>query len=324
MSDKILAARAAKRTQVFGIVSGALIALYGLVISRDHITHVGHAIGLNDLEAKTLFIFIDFVAIYGKLLTSKRLKAKTRKIGYGFLAFGGLASLTCNVASGIIGGSFGAATYGAFIVAIVAGLEYSVANTLAEAEAVAMVAKTVADAQLATAMAKAADDMAKAVAIAVAKAEQSLRATLAKEQDDLLAEAERATREAAAKDAAIRADRERAAREQELAAQLAKAEAERVALAKQVATATATVATAPKAVAKKPVANVANVANEDEVATARVANGQASAVAMAILATDPDMAEADVIRVATEQGGVVPSGRTVRRVKGQIAAAAAA
>jgi len=133
MNDKIKAAAAAKRTVITGLVSGALIALYGLWISRDHITHIGYTIGLRPLEAETLFIFIDFIAIYGKMLTSKRLSAKTRRIGYKFLAFGGVASLGCNIASGLLLSSIGAAVYGAFIVGIVAALEYAIANTKAKA-----------------------------------------------------------------------------------------------------------------------------------------------------------------------------------------------
>jgi len=137
MQDKLKAAAAAKRTMVAGIISGALIALYGLWISRSHITHIGYALGLGKLEAETLFVFIDFIAIYGKVLTSKRLAAKTRRIGYRFLMFGGAASLVCNVASGVLSGSFGAAIYGAFIVGIVAALEYAIANTKAKATATA-------------------------------------------------------------------------------------------------------------------------------------------------------------------------------------------
>ncbi len=132
MNDKVKAAAAAKRTMVFGVISGALIALYGLWISRSHITHIGYALGLNTSEAETLFVFIDFIAIYGKMLTSKRLTAKTRRIGYRFLIFGGVASLACNVASGALLGQPGAAVYGAFIVGIVAALEYAIANTKAK------------------------------------------------------------------------------------------------------------------------------------------------------------------------------------------------
>lgn len=84
-----------RRTVAMGILSGALIAVYGLYLSREHITHVGYAMGLKPLEAETLFIFIDIVAIYGKMLTSKHLTAKTRRTGYKFLAFGGAASLVC-------------------------------------------------------------------------------------------------------------------------------------------------------------------------------------------------------------------------------------
>jgi hypothetical protein len=118
-----------RRTVAMGILSGALIAVYGLYLSREHITHVGYAMGLKPLEAETLFIFIDIVAAYGKMLTSKHLTAKTRRTGYKFLAFGGAASLVCNVASGVMNDSIGAAAYGAGIVALIAALEYGVANT---------------------------------------------------------------------------------------------------------------------------------------------------------------------------------------------------
>lgn len=118
-----------------------------------------------------------------------------------------------------------------------------------------------------------------AIAAAVAAAVAQLRATLAAETAALVAEAERITREAVAA---------------ELAA--ARAEAERLA---------ATVA------APAPVATVANMA------TARVANGQAAERVVAILATAPDMATDEVAALAGA------STRTVRRVRQQLATAAA-
>lgn len=78
-------------------------------------------------------MFVDFVAIFGKVLTAKRFAAKTRRIGYRFLAAGGVASLACNIASGLLHRSIGAAVYGAFIVGIVAALEYAVVNIKAKA-----------------------------------------------------------------------------------------------------------------------------------------------------------------------------------------------
>lgn len=132
MQDKLKAAKAAKRTMVMGIVSGALIALYGLWISRGHITHIGYALKLTPFEAETLFVLVDFLAIYGKVLTNRRLVAKTRRIGYRMMLTGGALSLACNVASGVMSGGFGAAGYGAFVVGIVAWLEYAIANTRAK------------------------------------------------------------------------------------------------------------------------------------------------------------------------------------------------
>src|SRR5258708_4158435 len=117
-----------RRTVAMGILSGALIAVYGLFLSREHITFIGHAMRLTDMEAETLFIFLDVVAIFGKMLMSTRLVAKTRRIGRSLLIAGGSVSLICNVASGIMHDSIGAAVYGAGIVGLVAWLEYAVAN----------------------------------------------------------------------------------------------------------------------------------------------------------------------------------------------------
>lgn len=124
-------------------------------------------------------------------------------------------------------------------------------------------------------------DVNAAIAAAVATAEAQLRATLAAETAALVAEAERITREAVAAELAARAEAERLA---------------------------ATVA------APAPVATVANMA------TARVANGQAAERVVAILATAPDMATDEVAALA---GASTRTVRRVRRVRQQLATAAA-
>lgn len=123
----------ARKLVVFGILSGLLFAGYCLYLSREHITFVGYFIGLRALEAETLFIFIDFLALYGKMLTSKKLSAKTRRIGYKFMIGGGAASLICNVLAGLVHGEYGQAGYGAAIVGLIVSLEYAIANTKAKA-----------------------------------------------------------------------------------------------------------------------------------------------------------------------------------------------
>lgn len=126
-----------RRTVAAGILSGALITIYGLFLSRDHITFCGYAIRLTPLEAETLFIFVDVVAGFGKMLMSHRLVAKTRRIGRSLLIAGGSVSLICNVASGIMHHSIGAAVYGAGIVGLIAWLEYAVANIKGKAARIA-------------------------------------------------------------------------------------------------------------------------------------------------------------------------------------------
>lgn len=133
MNDKELAAAAAKRVARLGVISGLAIAVYALFISRNHITEIGDWLRLTSLEAGTLFVFVDFIAIYGKILTHHRLQAKTRRIGYRFMMFGGGLSLICNIGSGVITRNYGESVYGAFIVGIVAALEYAIANTKAKA-----------------------------------------------------------------------------------------------------------------------------------------------------------------------------------------------
>ena len=93
-ANDIKAANAARRTVAFGLVSGALFAIYCLYLSREHITYVGYFLRLKPIEAETLFLFVDFLALFGKMLTSRHLSAKTRRIGYKWMIGGGTASLS--------------------------------------------------------------------------------------------------------------------------------------------------------------------------------------------------------------------------------------
>jgi hypothetical protein len=126
--DKAKAMAAAKRIATSGIVFGIVLGLYTLFVSRTHITHIGYAIGLPTFEAETLFLLVDFIAIFGKLLTNRKLSAKTRRIGRQGMKTGLILSLICNVASGLMTGGYGAAGYGAFIVGMLLWIEYAVAN----------------------------------------------------------------------------------------------------------------------------------------------------------------------------------------------------
>jgi hypothetical protein len=127
-TDKAKIAKAVNRMKLIGRTIGLGIMGYGLWISAGHITEVGHALQLTDMEAKTLFIFVDVVALFGKLLTSHYLVAKTRRIGFKLMVSGGAASLLCNVTAGLLTGGLGRALYGVVIVAIVAGIEYATLN----------------------------------------------------------------------------------------------------------------------------------------------------------------------------------------------------
>jgi len=132
MHDKAKAAAAAKRTAVVGILSGVAMFAYGLWISRGHITHIGHWLELSRFEAETLFLLVDFLALYGKVLTSKRLSAKTRRYGFKVMMFGLGLSTICNVGSGLLVERIGAAFYGVFVVMIIVIVEYGVSITKAK------------------------------------------------------------------------------------------------------------------------------------------------------------------------------------------------
>lgn len=133
MEDKLQAARAARRTARIGIASGVLMFAYGLWVSRTHITEIGHWLELSRFEAETLFVLVDFLALYGKLLTSGRLSAKTRRYGFKVMMIGLALSTACNIGSGVIANRVGAAAYGLFLVVIIVLVEYGVSITKAKA-----------------------------------------------------------------------------------------------------------------------------------------------------------------------------------------------
>jgi hypothetical protein len=109
--------------EILSYVSGFAIMGYGLFISRAHITHIGHWLGLPGYQAETLFIFIDFVAVYGKLLTFTR---HARRYGFWVMIFGFAMSTACNVGSGLIDGAWGVAGYGLFLVVVILVVETGV------------------------------------------------------------------------------------------------------------------------------------------------------------------------------------------------------
>jgi len=114
----------ADRIKTAVIVVTALIMAYALFVSRDHITHVALLIGLTGYQASTLFVFIDLPALIGKVLQLRYFAASTRKMGFRLMALSGTLSLVCNIVSGFVGGGYGPAGYGAFIVLMFVGLEH--------------------------------------------------------------------------------------------------------------------------------------------------------------------------------------------------------
>lgn len=116
----------ADRVRTAVTVTAALIMLYALFVSADHITHVARVIGLEGYQAATLFVLIDIPALVGKALRLKYFAAVTRKWGLRLMLFSGVLSLTCNITSGALSGGMGAAGYGAFVVFMFLLLEHVV------------------------------------------------------------------------------------------------------------------------------------------------------------------------------------------------------
>lgn len=121
----------------------ALVMVYALFVSREHITHVAHWIGVPGWQADTAFILVDLPALVGKVLQLKYFANSTRKVGSRLTYFSGALSLAANVGSGIILGSYGAAGWGAFVVLMFLVLE-SVITKIKPAAAVTRAKNTMA------------------------------------------------------------------------------------------------------------------------------------------------------------------------------------
>lgn len=118
--------KAADRVRALVTVIASGILLYALYVSATHIAHVGHFVGLRAFEANTLFILIDIPIIVGKLMVLRYFAPTTRRSGRRLMVAGLLASLACNVGSGLIGGGYGAAGYGAFVVVMAFAMENAI------------------------------------------------------------------------------------------------------------------------------------------------------------------------------------------------------
>jgi len=123
----------ADRIKTLVVVVTALIMVYALYVSKDHITHVALFIGIGGWQAHTAFVLIDLPALIGKLMGLKYFAASTRKAGRQMTYLSGSISLICNVASGLILGSFGAAGWGAFVVMMFLYLESRITKIKAAA-----------------------------------------------------------------------------------------------------------------------------------------------------------------------------------------------
>lgn len=125
----------ANRIKVCVIVAVSLVMFYALFVSREHITEVATWLGVPGWQAGTAFILVDLPALIGKVLQTKYFSHSTRKVGTRLTYFSGILSLACNIAAGIIHGSYGAAGWGAFVVIMFLVLE-SVAVKIKPAAAV--------------------------------------------------------------------------------------------------------------------------------------------------------------------------------------------
>lgn len=113
----------ANRIRAGVTIAVSLVMVYALYVSMDHITHVAHWIGVPGWQAATAFLLVDLPALIGKVLQMKYFAASTRRVGRRLTYFSGSLSLVCNVGSGLILGSYGAAGWGAFVVIMFLVLE---------------------------------------------------------------------------------------------------------------------------------------------------------------------------------------------------------
>jgi hypothetical protein len=109
------------RGYVTAAVAGVMV--YALYVSMAHITHVATYIGIPGWQARTAFLLVDLPALIGKVLQMKYFAQSTRKTGRRLTYFSGAISLACNVLSGVLHGSAGAAGWGAFVVIMFLVLE---------------------------------------------------------------------------------------------------------------------------------------------------------------------------------------------------------
>lgn len=118
--------RIADRVRIAVTIVATLIMMYALFVSRDHITHVAHLIGLDGYQAATLFVLIDLPALVGKAMMLPYFARSTRNTGRVLMMLSGSLSVVCNVTSGWFGGGVGPAAYGAFVVGMFLILEWAV------------------------------------------------------------------------------------------------------------------------------------------------------------------------------------------------------
>lgn len=105
----------ANRIKFWITTAVSAVMVYALIVSASHIIHVAQTIGVPGWQAKTSWILVDLPALIGKVLQLKVFSSSTRKAGRGLTYFSGSLSLACNIASGLILGSWGAAGWGAFV-----------------------------------------------------------------------------------------------------------------------------------------------------------------------------------------------------------------
>lgn len=118
--------KAADRVRALVTAIASAILLYALFVSATHIAHVGHFVGLRNFEANTLFILVDVPIVVGKLMVLRYFAPTTRRSGRRLMVAGLVVSLACNVCSGLIGGGYGAAGYGAFVVMMAFAMENAI------------------------------------------------------------------------------------------------------------------------------------------------------------------------------------------------------
>lgn len=170
-------------------VGAWIVFFYALGVSVSHIIHTGLMIGLPTHEAYTAWIVVDIMFLLGKAGRSSR-RAGTRKAGLWLMLFGGTLSLTANIAAGP---TAGAKIWGVVVVAAMVAAETYAARLTAERSDDADPADDL--------VAKADADAAVAAAVAIVQAEAKA----------LMAQIERATRDAVTADMTAQMDAERAA-----------------------------------------------------------------------------------------------------------------